>query len=89
MEFELQRLLCENLTVCAELLSREISEQSFKDSCDKVKFYTDLPNCVLLVTVFNFVAPFVNHTQRNCLDKFKEYSFIIIRFEIKLINSPL
>ena len=68
-----------------QLLNIEISRQAFSGNDDKTKFYTGIPNFVLLTHVFNLVAPHVKHTSTNVLSQFQE--FLITLMKLKL-NSP-
>ena len=68
-----------------QLLNIEISRQGFSENDDKTKFYTGIPNFVLLTRVFNLVAPHVKHTSINVLSQFHE--FLITLTKLKL-NSP-
>lgn len=69
-----------------QLLNIEISRQAFSENDEKTKFYTGIPNFVLLTHVFNLVAPHVKHTSTNVLSQFQE--FLITLMKLKL-NSPL
>ena len=68
-----------------QLLNIEISRQAFSENDDKTKFYTGIPNFVLLTHVFKLVAPHVRHTSTNVLSQFQE--FLITLMKLKL-NSP-
>ena len=68
-----------------QLLNIEISRQAFSENDEKTKFYTGIPNFVLLTHVFNLVAPHVKHTSTNVLSQFQE--FLITLMKLKL-NSP-
>ena len=68
-----------------QLLNIEISRQAFSENDEKTKFYTGIPNFVLLIHVFNLVATPVKHTSTNDLSQFQE--FLITLMKLKL-NSP-
>ena len=53
-----------------QLLNIEISRQAFSENDEKTKFYTGIPNFVLLTHVFNLVAPHVKHTSTNVLSEY-------------------
>ena len=68
-----------------QLLNIEISRQAFSENDEKTKFYTGIPNFVLLIHVFNLVATPVKHTSTNDLSQFQE--FLITLMKLKL-TSP-
>ena len=65
------------------LLNIEISRQAFSENDDKTKFYTGIPNFVLLTRVFNLVAPHVKHTSINVLSQFQKFLITLMK-----LNSP-
>ena len=40
----------------------ELDEESFKNDDSKVRYYTGLPCFATLITIFNFVAPYISVT---------------------------
>ena len=83
MEDEISTLMNEKMTLKEKLDSFTVSEDSFMDDA-KVKFYTGLPNFMTLMTVFNFISPFLNVTARSSLTKFQQFVMTLMRLRLNL-----
>ena len=69
-----------------QLLSTQLTEDSFRDNDDKTKFYTGIPSFSLLMHVLNLIAPHIKRNSQNALCQFQEFLLVLIRLKL---NSPL
>ena len=69
-----------------QLLSTQLTEDSFRDHDDKTKFCTGIPSFSLLMHVLNRVAPHIKRNTQNALCQFQEFLLVLIRLKL---NSPL
>ena len=69
-----------------QLLSVQLTEDSFRDNDDKTKFYTGIPKFSLLMHVLNLIAPHIKRNTQNALGQFQEFLLVLIRLKL---NSPL
>ncbi|CAH3173695.1 unnamed protein product [Porites evermanni] len=69
-----------------QLLSAQLTEDSFRDNDDKTKFYTGIPKFSLLMHVLNLIAPHIKRNTQNALSQFQEFLLVLIRLKL---NSPL
>ena len=67
----------------------ELDEESFKNDDSKVRYYTGLPCFATLITIFNFVAPYISVTGRTTLPKFKEFLMILMKLRLNLYDQDL
>ena len=66
------------------LESTQFTEESFKASNEKVKFYTGLPNFLMLMHVFKLVSPHIKKTTTNALPQFQEFLLVLVRLKLNL-----
>ena len=64
-----------------------LNEAFFKDDDEKVKFYTGLTNWNLLLIVFQFVQPFLNH--RCTLTTFQQVILALMRLRLGLSGQDI
>ena len=78
---------------CAKLREKikdlELGEHSFKDDDNKVRYYTGLPCFATLMTIFNFVAPYISETKRTALSKFEEFVMVLMKLRLNLYDQDL
>lgn len=78
------------LYAAQEKISRLImTEDSFRDKDEKVKFFTGLPNFSILMVVFNFILNAVSVTERNVLSPFQEFMIFCMRLRLNLTEQDL
>ena len=65
------------------------SEDAFKSDGNKVKFYTGLPCCSILMVVFNFVSPHVKHDDRHSLSRFEQFIATLMKLRLNLFDQDL
>ena len=61
-------------------------EDCFKDSYDKTRFYTGLPEFDLLITTFHFVSPYVTRKTKT-LSPFQEFVMVLIKLRMNVRNQ--
>ena len=81
-----QHLTEELSNMKSQLLASQLTEDSFSGNDAKTKFYTGMPNFLMLKQVFNLIAPYVKNTSQNALQQFQELVLVLIRLKL---NVPL
>lgn len=66
-----------------------LSQDWFEGSDTKVKYYTGLPNFVTLLAVYNFVAPYIEVTNRSVLSRFQQLMIVLIKLRLNLGDQDL
>ena len=82
----MQDITAELSSTKGQLLSVQLTEDSFRDNDDKTKFYTGIPKFSLLMHVLNLIAPHIKRNIQNALSQFQEFLLVLIRLKL---NSPL
>lgn len=84
---ELQRLLNENYALKQELQQVKLNESSFENNDEKVKYYTGLPNFIMLMTIFDFVKDYIPKQRVNSeLSQFERLIMTLMRLKL---NFPV
>ena len=68
--------------------TQPFTEDYFKDSDDKTRFYTGLPDFDVLMTTFNFVSPHVTRRTKT-LSPFQEFVMALIKLRLNVPNQDL
>ncbi|CAL9689341.1 unnamed protein product [Knipowitschia caucasica] len=84
MEQELNKLNCEHYELQSKALDTAISKESFEKSNDKTKFYTGLPNFLVLMQVFSLCEPYISASPLSSLDKFRQLILVLMRLRLNL-----
>lgn len=66
-----------------------MTENSFRDKDEKVKFFTGLPNFSVLMVVFHFICNTISVTERNILSPFQECMIFFMRLRLNLTEQDL
>ena len=64
------------------------TEDYFKDSQDKTRFYTGLPDFDILITTLHFVSPYVTKKTKT-LSPFQEFVMVLIKLRLNVPNQDL
>ena len=70
---------------CSATKTQPFTEDYFKDSDDKTRFYTGLPDFHLLTRTFEFVSPYVTRRTKT-LSLFQEFVMVLIKLRL---NVPI
>ena len=70
------------------LKTQPFTDDYFKDSDDRSRFYTGLPDFHLLTTTFEFVSPYVNRRTKT-LSLFQEFVMVLIKLRLNVPNLYL
>ena len=62
---------------CSATKTQPLTEDYFKDSDDRTRFYTGFPDFHLLTTTFEFVSPYVTRRTKT-LSLFQEFVMVLI-----------
>ncbi|KAJ0061789.1 hypothetical protein NL108_010842, partial [Boleophthalmus pectinirostris] len=81
---EINRLLFENLELKLQISKMEINEATFKDNDDKVKFYTGLPNYMMLMSLFSCVKDHIKDPVRSKLNPFQKFILVLMKLRLNL-----
>ena len=73
---------------CSATKTQPFTEDYFKDSDDKTRFYTGLPDFHLLTKTFEFVSPYVTRRTKT-LSLFHEFVMVLIKLRLNIPNLDL
>lgn len=79
-----RRLNIELYRLRGELGARKLNEEQLRLNEDLVRYYTGLPNFIILRSVYNLVEGHVRHTTMNSLSKFEEMLVTLVKTSPKL-----
>ena len=65
-----------------------MTEEHLKDD-KKVKFYTGLPTCTVLLAVFNLIAPRITDYDHHTITKFQQFMMVLIKLRLNLSEVDL
>ncbi|XP_057707496.1 uncharacterized protein LOC130926569 isoform X2 [Corythoichthys intestinalis] len=85
----LQALRQENRALRESVEKMSLSENSFRNDAEKVKFYTGLPNFFVLETVMLLLAPHMDAIRNAKLSKFQQLLLTLMRLRLDLRNQDL
>ncbi|XP_044165243.1 uncharacterized protein LOC122949175 [Acropora millepora] len=73
---------------CSATKTQPFTEDYFKDSDDRTRFFTGLPDFHLLTTIFEFVSPYVTRRTKT-LSLFQEFVMVLIKLRLNVPNQDL
>ena len=65
------------------------SKEDFANNEAKTRFYTGLPNFLVLLQIFNLCEPWISHTERSALNKFEQLILTLMRLKLNLSLQDL
>jgi len=68
----------------SKVLDTGLSQQSFNVNEEKTKFYTGLPNFLVLMQVFQLCESYISTTSLSVLGKFEQLILVLIRLQLNL-----
>ncbi|XP_066303870.1 uncharacterized protein [Branchiostoma lanceolatum] len=85
MQCTVQYLTEQQDNLKTQLLSLQINENSFSNrGDDKVRFYSGLPNFLILMNVFQLVVSHVKCTSQNVISPFQQFILVLMRLRLSL-----
>ena len=84
LEVKTLRLRAENVDLKERLNARTFSEETFQNEDEKVKFYTGLPNFLMLMALFNYLTEHISSGPRSVTTKFQEMLMVLMRLRLGL-----
>jgi len=85
VDSELQRLITENIILKQQVAGMKMNEKCFENQDDKVKYYTGLPNYLVLMTLFDFVKQYIPKPRVNGdLGQFERLIMTLMRLKLNL-----
>ena len=65
-----------------------MSEETFKNNDEKVNYYTGLPSFTVLMTLFQFLQPFIPKSQ-TAMSQLQQCILVLTRLRLNLAMSDL
>lgn len=84
MEDALNHYTSELSDLRKKALDTEFSPETFENNEEKAKFYTGLPNFLVLMQVFRLCEPYITSTSLSALSKFEQFILVLIRLRLNL-----
>ncbi|KAK3605553.1 hypothetical protein CHS0354_013194 [Potamilus streckersoni] len=84
VDSEIQHLITENTLLKNKLSSYKMNQESFCDNEEKVKYYTGMPSYMTLMTLFEFVAPYIPTSRGLEVGKFEKMIKTLMRLKLNL-----
>ncbi|KAJ4924776.1 hypothetical protein JOQ06_003727 [Pogonophryne albipinna] len=86
----MEDVLRQNTTELGDLrtkaLDTKFNQESFENHEEKTKFYTGLPNFLVLLQVFQLCEPYITCGPISVLSKFEQFILVLLRLRL---NIPL
>lgn len=67
-----------------KLNGKDFTEEAFRDKDDRVKYYTALPNFIILLATFNLISPGMSTDARARLCKFQQFLLVLMKLRLNL-----
>ncbi|XP_034073080.1 uncharacterized protein LOC117546831 [Gymnodraco acuticeps] len=84
----MEDVLRQNTTELGDLrtkaLDTKFNQESFENNEEKTKFYTGLPNFLVLLQVFQLCEPYITCGPMSVLSKFKQFILVLLRLRLNL-----
>ena len=87
LEKEVFNLTVENMRLKQTVSAMELKSESFEGENEQVLYLTGLPTYLVLMTVFNFVSPFINDIRRTPVTKFHQLLLVLMKLRLNLPNQ--
>ncbi len=84
IEEEDQNLRSELYVLRSTAMNSKPNEQSFKDNEEKTKYYTGLPNFLVLMQVFHLCENYISITSQSVLGKYEQFVLVLMRLSLNL-----
>ncbi|KAI4824093.1 hypothetical protein KUCAC02_012636 [Chaenocephalus aceratus] len=84
----MEDVLRQNTTELGDLrtkaLDTKFNQESFENNEEKTKFYTGLPNFLVLLQVFQLCEPYITCGPMSVLSKFEQFILVLLRLRLNL-----
>ena len=84
MEECIQSMTCELVELKKKIIDADFEEKCFQNSDEKTKFYTGVPNFLILQMILNLCGPYIYSGTTNILTKFQELLLVLMRMRLNL-----
>ena len=84
MEEGLKNMTVEISELRAKTLDTEFTQEAFQKNEDKTKFYTGLPNFLILMQMFDLCEPYISASSLSALSKFQQLILVLMRLRLNL-----
>ena len=68
----------------SKALDTEFSQEAFQKNEEKAKFYTGLPNSLVLKQIFELCEPYISLNSQSSLSKFQQLVLVLMRLRLNL-----
>ena len=65
------------------------TKDELEDDNTKVRYYSGLPSFTVLMTIYNFIAPYISNHGGNSLPKFQQFMMVLMKLRLNLANQDL
>lgn len=90
---KMEDVLTQNTIELGELRSKaldtQFSQESFEKNENKTKFYTGLPNFLVLMQIFELCEPYITCGPMSALSKFEQFILVLMRLRLNLSLKDL
>ena len=63
------------------------TEDELEDDNTKVRYYSGLPSFTVLMTIYNFIAPYISNHSGNSLPKFQQFMMVLMKLRLNSANQ--
>ena len=84
MEQCISNMTCELSQLKKDVIEANLSEESFKENEEKIKFYTGIPNFIILQQILTLCSPYIYSGASNVLTKFQELILVLMRLKLNM-----
>ncbi|XP_057711357.1 uncharacterized protein LOC130928650 [Corythoichthys intestinalis] len=85
---KMEDVLAQNTTELSDLrtkaLDTQFNQESFEKNEEKTKFYTGLPNFLVLIQIFELCKPYITCGPMSVLPKFEQFILVLMRLRLNL-----
>lgn len=85
---KMEDVLRQNTTELGDLrtkvLDAQFNQESFEKNEDKTKFYTGLPNFLVLMQIFELCEPYITCGPMSVLSKFEQFILVLMKLRLNL-----
>ncbi|XP_026012899.1 uncharacterized protein LOC113015174 [Astatotilapia calliptera] len=84
MDDVLRQNTAELVDLRSKALDTQFSQEAFEKNEDKTKFYTGLPNFLVLIQIFELCEPYITSGPMSLLSKFEQFILVLLRLRLNL-----